>query len=279
MTAETVMPGTIICRKLLVMSVAVSCCLVSLIAVSHAQSTNTETTAGVADSRQSVIAKWRKAIANDQVDELARLWQQSSDQKTLLATRTENGKDAFMIASKTGHVQLFELLLDAGADPDSSTVTGGTPIMFAALGNHPQLVNRLIAVGADPNRQGSNGWSALTIAAAKGFPEMIRLLVSVGAQPGLLDVYRWTPLMRAVDNLHNDTVKILLSFDDVDVHQQDEAGNTALHYAVVRGNAEAAAALLAAGADPDVLNRERQSPRQLALTGSVSESLSSLFDR
>ena len=267
------------CAELIgLVKIAIACCCFFLSSLVLAQSEQLDNLA-TEETGQTVLQKWQSAIANDRVGELLSMWTSSKDKPTLLATRTGNGKDAFMIAAKTGHTGLFELLLEAGADPDSATVTGGTPIMFAALGNHPELVKRLIAAGADPNRKGSNGWSALTIAAAKGYADMIRLLVSVGAQPDVLDVYRWSPLMRAVDNGHTEAVAAILSYDSVNLQQQDEAGNTALHYAVVHGNIEMVKALLAAGADPDVLNRDRQSPRQLALAGSTSGSLSSLFAR
>ncbi len=271
----------VVCTRWIAVACRVSCCVFLLIANTalKAQSAVADDGAGVDNNQSNVFERWRSAIANDRASELLSLWQGSSDKPALLEARTGNGKDAFMIAAKTGHTDLFDLLLEAGADPDSSTVTGGTPIMFAALGNHPELVKRLIAAGADPNRQGSNGWSALTIAAAKGFPDLIRLLVSVGARPDVLDVYRWSPLMRAVDNGHTDAVTAILAVGDVDVEQQDEAGNTALHYAVAHGNAIMVTALLEAGADPDVLNRDRLSPRQLAFTGSASESLSPLFER
>ena len=220
---------------------------------------------------------WKRAISNDKVETLWSSWQDSDDRETLMALRTDNGKNAFMIACKTGHVALFEAMLAAGADPDASTLTGGTPIMFAALGNHAGIVERLLAEGADPDRQGTNGWSAVTIAAAKGYAQMISQLAAAGVDINAPDVYRWTPLMRAVDNGHTQVVDVLLSREGVNVQQQDEAGNTALHYAVAHHNTAVAAALLEAGANPDVPNLKDLTPRQMALDSSVPSSLAALF--
>jgi len=220
---------------------------------------------------------WKRAISNDKVETLWSDWQDSDDRETLMALRTDNGKNAFMIACKTGHVALFEAMLAAGADPDASTLTGGTPIMFAALGNHAGIVERLLAEGADPDRQGTNGWSAVTIAAAKGYAQMISQLAAAGVDINAPDVYRWTPLMRAVDNGHVQVVDVLLSREGVNVQQQDEAGNTALHYAVAHHNTAVAAALLEAGANPDVPNLKELTPRQMALDSSVPSSLAELF--
>ena len=149
--------------------------------------------------------------------------------------------------------------------------------MFAALGNHAGIVERLLAEGADPDRQGTNGWSAVTIAAAKGYAQMISQLAAAGVDINAPDVYRWTPLMRAVDNGHTQVVDVLLSREGVNVQQQDEAGNTALHYAVAHHNTAVAAALLEAGANPDVPNLKDLTPRQMALDSSVPSSLAALF--
>ena len=223
---------------------------------------------------------WRKAISNDRVEELASLWESTENRQRLqelLELRTDNGKNAFMIAAKTGNHGLFESLLAAGADPDARTATGGTPIMFAVLGNHGDIVNRLLEEGVDVNAQGSNGWSALTIAAAKGYSGLITLLSTRGADINATDVYRWSPLMRAVDNGHDEVVDRMLSLDNLDLLQQDEAGNTALHYAVVHNNVHMAKALLAAGADPEIENLQQQTPRDLVLSRSASKELMELF--
>lgn len=231
-------------------------------------------------AEESVQETWRKAISNDRVEELARVWHSTEDPRQLrelLDLRTDNGKNAFMIAAKTGNKELFESLLAAGADPDARTATGGTPIMFAVLGNHADIVDRLLEEGVDVNAQGSNGWSAMTIAAAKGYGSLITLLSAKGADVNATDVYRWSPLMRAVDNGHNEVVERMLSLDKLNLAQQDEAGNTALHYAVVHRNIRMAKALLLAGADPDIENLQQQSPRQLVLLQSVPAELVELF--
>ena len=149
--------------------------------------------------------------------------------------------------------------------------------MFAVLGNHSDIVNRLLEEGVDVNAQGSNGWSALTIAAAKGYSGMITLLSTSGADINATDVYRWSPLMRAVDNGHDEVVDRMLSLDNLNLLQQDEAGNTALHYAVVHNNVRIAKALLAAGADPDIENLQQQTPRELVLSRSAAAELVELF--
>ena len=231
-------------------------------------------------AEESTHEIWRKAISNDRVEELARLWESTLDQQQLqelLELRTDNGKNAFMIAAKTGNHELFESLLAGGADPDSRTATGGTPIMFAVLGNHKGIVNRLLEEGADINAQGSNGWSAMTIAAAKGYSDLISLLSANGADINAADVYRWSPLMRAVDNGHFKVVERLLALDNLNLAQQDEAGNTALHYAVGHRNVRMAKALLAAGADPDIENLQQQTPRELVLSQPEAEELVELF--
>jgi len=221
--------------------------------------------------------QWKSAIANDDVGLLEQMWVGSDRSARLLAVRSDNGKNALMIASKTGDHSFFETLLSAGEDPEATTLSGGTPLMFATLGNHEALVRRLVALDVDIDAQGSNGWSSMTIAAAKGFTGLVSYLASVGADVNVTDVYGWTPIMRAVDNRHEDTVVLLSGLAAIDLDNQDEAGNTALHHAVVHQQIDVVRVLIEQGASTTVENYAGQSPRQLAMAGPGSDEFRSLF--
>ncbi len=219
-----------------------------------------------ADLAAAKLAKqWKSAIANDNVELIGTLWQANDFDKDLLALRADNGKSAFMIACKTGDLELFEAILASGEDPESETLTGGTPLMFAALGNRTAIVQRLLELKVDTDAQGSNGWSAMTIAAAKGYPSLIETLSSAGADVNARDVYGWTPIMRAVDNGHWPTVLLMSAIDGIDLDNQDEAGNTALHHAVVHGNIDMVKQLVSRGAARDIENYALQTPYELAI--------------
>lgn len=224
-----------------------------------------------AEPSANVIKRWKSAIANDSVVKLQQMWEASDYDRELLELRSDNGKSALMIACKTGDVELFNAIIAAGEDPDSKTLTGGTPLMFAALGNRTVILQHLLELGVDTDAQGSNGWSAMTIAAAKGYTPMIETLATAGADINAIDVYGWTPIMRAVDNGHWETVLLMSELAGVNLDNQDEAGNTALHHAVVHSNVAMVKQLIEQGAARDVENYSGKTARQLAIAESDSD--------
>lgn len=217
---------------------------------------------------QTPIEKWTSAIANDRIDTLAQMLDQQGDDKSgaqaLLRNVASNGKSALMVASKQGELAVAKRMVKLGANVNQRTQTGGTPFMFAVLGNHLALARWLHQSGADINAKGSNGWSAATIAGAKGQTDMLRWLIEAGADINSPDVYRFTPLMRAVDNQHTDSVKILLQQGKASVKVKDESDNTALHFAVANQHSDVIKLLLHHGADPFQVNRDGISPADLA---------------
>ncbi len=211
---------------------------------------------------ESISAKWSSAISNDDVDILQRMLNlelsgtRNSDVTQLLQQVAPNGKSVLMVASKAGELEFAKRLVELGSSVSEVTITGGTPLMFAVLGNHVRVAQWLHASGANINAKGSNGWSAATIAGAKGQSDMLRWLIRAGADMNSPDVYRFTPLMRAVDNMHALSARILLEEGDARVDFKDEAENTALHYAVAHRQSDIVRLLLKHGANPLQANRD-----------------------
>ena len=213
--------------------------------------------------KSSAKQHWLSAISSDDADELARLLAANNAQSLLSLTAT-NGKSALMVAAKKGRLSLARSLVEAGADVNAITDTNGTPFMFAILGNSQQVAQWLMDQGADVNTVGSNGWTALTIAAAKGNVPLLQWLIKQGADTQVRDVYRFTPLMRSVDNGYVEAAAVLLSLVETDVNARDEYDNTPLHHAVSVGNIPMVNLLLEHGADPNIVNRDGDSPLELA---------------
>jgi len=219
---------------------------------------------------------WISAISSDRADTLLRLFK-SHDAKLLLPLTAVNGKTALMVAAKRGDASLAKALVSAGANINARTITGGTAFMFAILGDKIDLARWLKDSGADVHVKGTNGWTAVTIASAKGYTDTLDWLLEIGADGRVPDVYRFTPLMRAVDNNHLSTARMLIEKAHADVNAVDEYDNTSLHHAVAvsldttqTGMIEL---LLDAGADPTKMNREGVTPIMLAKGFTALESL------
>lgn len=67
-------------------------------------------------------------------------------------------------AAAAGQIEIVELLLRAGADPNARQHGGFTPLHSAALQGNAPLVRALLAGGADAALEGEDGRSALTMA-------------------------------------------------------------------------------------------------------------------
>lgn len=212
----------------------------------------------------SIHDRWASAIANDDTKTLVSLFQEHAARNDLVAMTSNNGKDALMVACKTGDLEFARQLVADGANINKVTLTGGTPFMFSVLGNELAIARWLHEQGANIDAQGSNGWSAVTIAAAKGQAHLLSWLISIGANANAADVYQFSPLMRAVDNGHVDAVVALLAAPGIEIDSQDEANNTALHYAVAGDRPDLARLLLAQGAKRDIENRNGQTANSMA---------------
>lgn len=92
-----------------------------------------------------------------------------------------------------GRVETVQLLLDAGADPNDGLVR-------AAQGRHVQLVKLLLENGADvqTTAQSQQGDTALHTGALQGGFEMVQLLLKHGADPNAVNKQGQTPLHRAI---------------------------------------------------------------------------------
>ena len=79
--------------------------------------------------------------------------------------------------------QCTQLLLEAGANPSTASVTSKTtPLMTACMLKNEKSVQLLLQNGADPHAVDVDGNSAMHFAAGVGAVEAVRLLVSAGAR-------------------------------------------------------------------------------------------------
>lgn len=62
-------------------------------------------------------------------------------------------------AACAGHVEIIEMLLEAGAEVDAPALNGGTPLMRAIQSSRPSCVEVLIKAGADVNAVNKTGVS------------------------------------------------------------------------------------------------------------------------
>lgn len=82
-----------------------------------------------------------------------------------------------------GRLDLVQVLLANGADPNVSDKLGYTPLIHSVIteSSSLELVKLLLEHGADPRVKAKDGLTALTFARRKGWSEAIALLMKAGA--------------------------------------------------------------------------------------------------
>ena len=142
---------------------------------------------------------------------------------------------ALMEAMMADRTKIAELLLDEGANPNTSTTTGISPLSLAACHGHVDCVKLLLKKGAATDQKTDEGRTALIWAALKGHTQIVQELVKAGADTAPLDEKDRSALMWASLNGHADVVNALLEAG-ADANQKSTQGTTALRLAAVRGH-------------------------------------------
>ena len=138
-------------------------------------------------------------------------------------------------AAARGHIEPVQILLAAGADPNSSSASGETPLQAAAcIGSH-DVVKFLLDHGARVDtREDQAGLTALHRAAESGDKETIKLLLAKGADvnaKGNPMGKEFTPLHLAVEEGRKDAVEALLSAG-ANINATDSDGRAPLWHAL-----------------------------------------------
>jgi len=140
------------------------------------------------------------------------------------AVESRKGQNALMWAAANGHPEAVDVLLKAGANPNTASKAGFTPTIFASQKGDAKSVARLLDAGADINYAVPAGLNALLIAVTAQKPEVASVLIAHGAS----------------------------------VTSKDRTGNTALHIAAQLGDLELAEQLIAKGADVNAKTNKTQ---------------------
>ncbi|AVH64094.1 ankyrin repeat domain-containing protein [Nostoc sp. 'Peltigera membranacea cyanobiont' N6] len=135
-------------------------------------------------------AALHKAIRNNQLSTVHILLEVGANPH--LQQESVQGYPPLMIALNSAKISndIFQALLEAGADINSSSSQGQTVLMLAVFKLNTKAVQQLLELGTDFNAKDENGYTALAIAkelSKQGFwndtklSEIIQLLESYGA--------------------------------------------------------------------------------------------------
>jgi len=160
--------------------------------------------------------------------------------------------------------------LDAGAAIDARDNHGQTALLLAVQHGNLRLARDLIGRGADINAQALNQDTPWLLAGALGRTEMLAAMLETGkVDYTIRNRYGGNALIPACERGHVDTVRLLLERSKIDVNHINNLGWTGLLEAVILSDGgarhiEIVRMLLAAGADPNIADKDGVSPLQHA---------------
>jgi ankyrin repeat protein len=198
---------------------------------------------------------------------------------TVKAVTRIGGMSALFMSARHGNERVVDALLNAGADAREANANGTTVLMMAAASGNPAAVQLLIDRGADVNATDvTNGQTALMFAAARNAHATIKLLLERGAKPGVTT--KVVKLERPRVDAEGNPLPPPTAADAPSPEQPANppqaggqqtqqrrrgvlgatvmGGMTALHFAAREGHIDAARALVAGGADVNLVTGSDQ---------------------
>ena len=170
--------------------------------------------------------------------------------------------------AERGDTAGVERLIASGATIDATNASGQTPLLLAIQNNHPAVATRLIDAGANINAQAANQDTPWLLAGALGRTALLRHMLPKGPDLGVRNRFGGNALIPACERAHVDTVAFLVT-TPIDVNHVNNLGWTCLLEIVILGDGgprhvEVTKLVLAAGANPNIADRDGVSPLQHA---------------
>lgn len=179
------------------------------------------------------------------------------------------GYTGLLAAAYNGDIKQIRLLTVQGNDIHVRDAAGRTPAHVAAFQSHGKVLEALVRAGADINALEGDAYDVITIAAVANDPKILRMALSLGGNPGnVTSRYEGTALIAAAHLGHVEVVKILINAG-APLDHVNNLDWTALIEAIVLGDGgrrhvETAGALIEAGADVTIADRNGIRPIDLA---------------
>jgi ankyrin repeat protein len=177
---------------------------------------------------------------------------------------------ALLTAASRDNVAGVRAALDRGADIDAHDNHGQTALLFAVQRGDVALARELIERGADINAQALNHDTPWLLAGALGRTEILAAMLATGkVEYSKRNRYGGNALIPACERGHVETVRLLLERSEIDVNHINNLGWTGLLEAVILSDGgprhiEIVRLLLAAGADPNIADKDGVTPLQHA---------------
>jgi len=158
------------------------------------------------------------------------------------------------------------------------TMDGATAAHWAALFGNVELLELFITEGAEPDaRIESSGMQPMHWASTRGHVDVVKLLLSKGCDINAVDIKQTTALVIAAQYDHTVLVFYLVKHG-ADISRLDDCQDSALHWAAYKGNLQTAALLHYLGLPADAADSYGSTPMHLAAARNAPHVIEYLID-
>lgn len=187
----------------------------------------------------------------------------------------QRGRMAF-VSARNPDPEVFDHLLNHGADPSEGNDFGYTPLILAALNNHHHLIRRYLARGDDAAVRDVDGETALSLAIEKRHEESVAALREFHVEEG--DYSALDPEAAMLKAAEDGSLGSILNLRDsgVPINCCDEDGNSPLMIAVRAGHHGVVRSLYHLGADNNHRNHAGESALGLAKASDATDLVNTL---
>ncbi|EAZ91674.1 ankyrin repeat domain-containing protein [Crocosphaera chwakensis] len=186
-----------------------------------------------------------EAISNFDLPKIKKLMSQGTDVNQF---DWDDELTPLMLAIEIERLDIIKILLDARVNLYDSTYFEDNPLTFAVAQNNLEIIELLLEAGADPDRGGES--PPLCEAIRMGYIDIAKTLINWNASVEACTPSAITPLMIGAVTGNMEIVEILVE-EGADVNATDENGNVALNKAAYFGHQEVFDYLFPLTSDPE----------------------------
>jgi len=177
---------------------------------------------------------------------------------------TTHPDDELLAAATAGDTLRVTAALANHASVEARDRHRRTALLFAATNDHVEVAQLLVQAGADPNAMDDRHDTPWLVTGVTGSVAMLEVLLPAGADLTIRNRYGGVSVIPASERGHIEYVRRVVH-TDIDVNHLNDLHWTALLETVILGDGsptyvEIARVLLAAGADPDIADGDGVTP-------------------